>query len=554
MKKKLLSAAVSLIICLSGMSAEAFVLPHDMQVYLIENSAGATVRFDGLINLLDGEMYIPVVPAQPKEVDKLEVIYTYPKNKTFKDRPDVIVFNNNYSLLRVITTGKKRTITNYDNLPQVVLTGVLPQDMLVPTGFYVSENMKGLLGNLEVPVQENLFDKNAKTFSPKVETTENASKSGKKVVKTHKKVAKTAMPPELDNKMYLVTNFDSQYLKIFAPGRPEPLYGLKLKGVLKDVKVTPDKKYLLTAVYGKNVVDIADIANEQVARTLEIEMQPSEILVDDIAQKAYILSTEGKSIFAVNLKDMTITEKIKLNAVPYRMALSPDGSQLAYGDKDSDTVFVLKIDDEYKNIPVTKCTNISKIILDNSNRMYIISRTGNELLVNDYNLNKPFIAGEENEPKGAVLQSKLSYNTRKMLGVGNILPDDIDSADTSEIEDVTATVEQKKVKTGNKPTEMCLHENKLFIVCSADNIIDVFDTNTLKYTDKIELPFKGFPRIITKIEDTPLAIVTSSDAKKYAIINMHTNKIVGTYPLDMPVHSITIINKIHNINLIEQTL
>ena len=557
--KKILSATLISMMLLGGLSAEAVLLPHPMRVYLFNNVAGTSIRFDGLINLPNGTMYVPVIPAQPKDVEKLEIVYTYPEKQPFKSEPEVITFNNNYSLLKVIPDGKKRTLTKYDNLPDVVKTGVLPQDMLVPTGFYVSENLRGILGNLEIPVAITNIEKkpiaaSVQKTAANSDNTVVARKNGKKIVKTHKKALKTIMPKELANKMYLVTNFDSQYLKVFNPGRPEPIYGLKLKGVLKDVKVTPDNKYLITAVFGKNQVDIADIGNEQIAKSIELNMQPSEIAVDKDANKTYIMSTEGKSIFAINLQDMNISEKVTLEAVPYRMALSPDGTMLAYADKNTDNIYVLKLDDEYKNVLVTNCKNVSKIIIDDMNRMYILSRTQNKLLVNDFNLAKPFVTGEEDEDTGVILQKKLAYNTRKMLGAVDILPENSESMDNQEIEPTNATVEEKTIETGFKPTEMFLYGSKLFVVCSGDNEIEILDTETLKIADKIKMPFNGFPRKITGIDNSNLALVTDADAKRYAIINLDTNKITGTYPLDMPVYSITIIDKINNINLIEQTL
>ena len=555
--KKIYKILFLAIMFLSGLSAEAVLLPHQMRVYLFNNIAGTSVRFDGLINFPDGTTYIPVIPAQQKEVEKLEIVYTYPEKKQLKDSPEVIVFNNNYSLLKVLPDGKKKTITKYDNLPDVIKTGILPQDMLVPTGFYVSENLSGLLGNLEIPINVTTIEKRGidiSTSKKEKETKVVTKKNGKKVIKTYKKVLKTTMPKELDNKMFLVTNFDSQYLKVFNPGRPEPIYGLKLKGILKDVEVTPDKKYLITAVFGKKQVDIADIRNEQIAKSIEINMQPSEIVLDKDSNKTYILSTEGKSIFAVTLEDMSITEKVTLEAVPYRLAISPDGTQLAYADKNNDNIYILNLEDEYKNIPITKCENISKIILGDMNRLYILSRTQNKLIVNDYNLNKPFIIGEETDDTGVILQKKLASNTRKLLGGIDILPQNADTYDYSDIEPETATVSEKIIETGNKPTEMFLYGNKLFVLCSGDNEINVLDTETLKYTDKIKIDLNGFPRKITRIDDSNLALVTDAFAKKYAIINLDTNKIIGTYPLDIPVHSITIIDKINNINLIEQTL
>ncbi|MBQ2645347.1 hypothetical protein IJG14_07245 [bacterium] len=565
MKKKILFAMIFTTLLFSNLTSEAVLLPHNMQVYMFTNAIGASIRFDGLINLPDGNIYIPVIPAIEKNVDKLEITYTYPSGKSLNDRPDIICFNNNYSLLRVIPDGKKKTVTSYDNLPEIVKTGVFPQDMLVPTGFYISENLRGLLGNLEIPVnvtsiEKKYLKKEIKQIVQKNNqniTNENSTivnKNGKKIVKTHKKVLKTKMPQELNNKMYLVTNFDSQYLKVFIPGRPEPIYGLKLKGVLKDAKITPDNKYLITAVFGKNQVDIADLSNEQIAKSLELDMQASEIEIDKDTNKAYILSSEGKSIFIVNLQEMQITEKVKVSAVPYRMVLSPDGTQLAYADKNTDKIFILKIDDEYKNVPITTGQNISKIIIDNYNRLYAISRTNNSLIVNDYNLDKPYIVGDEDEDKGVLLQKKLASDTRKMLGVIDFMPQNAESSDKQEIEPVNATVEEKIIKTGNKPTEMFLYGDKLFIVCSGDNIIDILDTKTLKYIDKIDIPYKGFPKKITQIDNTNLAIVTDTNAKKYAIINLDTNKMVGTYSLDIPVNSIIVIDKINNINLIEQTL
>lgn len=557
MKKIITTVATSLVL-MSGLSAEAVLLPHSMRVYLFNNVVGTSIRFDGLINLPDGTMYVPVIPAQQKEVETLAPVWTYPSGLSLKNKPDIIVFNNDYALLKVIKDGRKCTVSAYENLPDVIKTGILPQDMLVPNGFYVSENMKGLLGNLEVPV----FEKTIKTTKKELQAPAEigvpqvvAKKNGKKIIKTRKKVLKTNMPQELSNKMYLVTNFDSQYLKVFVPGRPEPIYGLKLKGVLKDVEVTPDKRYIVAAVFGKNEVDIADISNEQIAKSIDIGMQPSEVAVDKNSNKAYVLSNEGKSIFAINLNDMTINEKVTLEAAPYRMTLSPDGSQIAYADKNTDGIYILKTDDEYKNVPVTKCKNISKMILDDNGRLYALSRTENALYVNDYNLNKPYIIAEEEEDQGVVLQKKLAANTRKFLGGLDINSNEkITNTDIEPTSKNNATVQEFKIQVGNKPTEMFLYDRKLFVLCSGDNVISVLDTDTLKEIDKISISFNGFARKITRVDDTSLALVTDTAAKKYAIINLDSNKIVGTYPLDMPIYSITIIDKINNINLLEQSL
>lgn len=547
--KKIIIYTAALIALICGNVSDAIVLPHDMRDFVLKNMQGSTIRFDGLVNLNDGTLYMPVIPAQPQKVSDLKIIWSYPEKSS---QPDIIVFNNNYSLLKVIKNGKRCTLTNYDNLPEVIKTGILPQDMLVPNGFYISENMRALLGNIEIPIEDTTI----KTTKPmRVQSKAKpvtSNKKSTKIVKTRKKVLKVNMPIELKNKMYLVTNFDSQYLKVFAPGRPEPIYGLKLKGILKDIKITPDKKYIIAAIFGKNQVDIADIRNEQIAKSIDIDMQPSEIALNNNSDKFYVLSTQGKAIFAINLKDMSISEKISLDAVPYQMTLSPDNTQLVYADKNTNSIYILKLDDEYKNVPVTKCKNISKMILDNNNRLFVLSRTENALIANDYNLSKPYVEGDESESTGVMLQKKIAANTQRMLGAISFMPpvEDEPIIDNSE----TATVSETKIAVGLKPTDMYIFGDKLFVLSSGNSEIEIYDKNSLKLLNKIKIPFNGFPRKITRVDNSNLALVTDTVAKKYAVINLANDMIIGTYPLDIPVYSITVIDKINNINLLEQTL
>ena len=550
MKKKLLTL-LALLTMMNGISADAVILPHSMRVFLFENEQNTSIRFDGLINLPDGTMYLPVIPAVPIETDNVKIKWTYPANKKLKDNPDIIVLNNNYSLLKVIQEGNKRTIASYRHIPDEIKTGVIPQDLLVPNGFYVSEDIAGLIGDLEIPVVPTSLKGTANVEIKANKPVSEVKSKTKAVSKTRKKVLKTQMPKDLDDKMYLVTNFDSNYLKVFVPGRAEPVYGLKLKGVLKDAKITPDGKYLMTAVFGKTFVDIADISNEQIAKTLDLGVQPSEIIIDKLNNKAYILSTEGKTLFTVNLKTMAIAEKIEIDGVPYRMSLSPDGTQLAYADKSDDTIYILKLDEDFKNIPVTTFKNVSKIITDN-NRIYSVSRTTNNLKISDYNLNKMIYVNEEEEDKGAILQKKLAGNTARLLGSITLMPsrNSNDHANTE-----TALTEEKELQTASKPTDLYLFENKLYVLCSGQNQLYVLDTDTLKFTKQIQLPLNGFARKITRIDDkSDIALITDTNSKKYCLINLKTSGIVGTYPVDLPINFITVIKKINNVNLVEEAL
>ena len=96
--KKILPAILVSLMLSGGMSAEAIMLPHQMNIYLFDNARDCTVRFDGLINFKDGTTYIPVLPEEIKDVPRLEIVRPYPSGKTLKDEPEKIVFNNGLPL------------------------------------------------------------------------------------------------------------------------------------------------------------------------------------------------------------------------------------------------------------------------------------------------------------------------------------------------------------------------------------------------------------------------------------------------------------------------
>src|SRR5574344_1588982 len=82
-------------------SAFAAKIPNGVQSYIKKSVPNADIRFDGVIILPDGTLYLPLYPSSMKNPDKISVRITYPANKSFKDKPDVVIFNNDFSLLKL---------------------------------------------------------------------------------------------------------------------------------------------------------------------------------------------------------------------------------------------------------------------------------------------------------------------------------------------------------------------------------------------------------------------------------------------------------------------
>lgn len=135
----------------SGLSSVATTLPQKEQEYIKKELPNASIRFDGLVSLSDGTLYLPVLPSNPNKNAKGKIVLTVPSGKRLSQLPDVVLFDTNFALLKVIKTKDgKSTVAQPKDIPLVVKTGLFPQDMLVPPGLYIPEELKIIMGDLKI--------------------------------------------------------------------------------------------------------------------------------------------------------------------------------------------------------------------------------------------------------------------------------------------------------------------------------------------------------------------------------------------------------------------
>jgi len=137
----------------TAMSASATTLPPYVVDVLKKEVPNATIRFDGLISMPNGVVYLPVIPSDSKKNPTGKIVVTYPSNKKLSQFPDVVLFDSNFALLKVIKNKAGQvSVTDSKNIPFIVKTGIFPQDLLVPPGFVIPEDMKIMLGDLDINV------------------------------------------------------------------------------------------------------------------------------------------------------------------------------------------------------------------------------------------------------------------------------------------------------------------------------------------------------------------------------------------------------------------
>ena len=114
-------AVLTLVYCLSAMSSYATKLPPYIVQTIKTDLPNASIRFDGLVTLPDGTIYLPVLPSNPKKNPSGKVVTTYPANQKLTQHPEVVVFDSNLALLKVIKNSKGQlTVTDTKNIPFVV--------------------------------------------------------------------------------------------------------------------------------------------------------------------------------------------------------------------------------------------------------------------------------------------------------------------------------------------------------------------------------------------------------------------------------------------------
>ncbi len=510
MKKILITL---LILTLGTLSAYSTTLPVKLTSYIRNQVPNVEIRFDGLVMYPDKTTYLPLIPAIENPVQDVEIVYSYPAKSNLKNKGEILVFNNNYVLLKVIQTKNGSTISKDTNYPITVKAGMLPQDLLVPSGFYIPESLEGILGDLKIPVgtqNDTIVNKNDDTTHD-----ESTDFLDRKNPITIPKIA------ALKNKLYFISNYDSNFIRVINSDNTQPLYSLKLDSIPKSIIPARNNKYLMITTGGKTYVDVIDVQREEIAKQIDIWTEPSEVVVDDKNSMAYVGAKDEEAIFTIDTKTMELQKKIIVTGCPINMSVSEDGRNLVYQDKNSGQLYVAYTQDKFKIKPLALISNISKVIATND-AVYVISRTKNQLEV---------IAYPPRESEGDIFVSAVSFKT--VFDVQKkYLPRPV----------YNMIMAQKPIT--EKPVDMLYYKDKLFILGAKKNQLDIYDTKTNEIIKTIDLPIGGFSKKLTQVDKTNYVIISNAREEKYLIFDLDTLSTVQQVPLNTRINNLVIMEKV----------
>ena len=367
MRKILLLLGVILISCTSSFAAK---IPDDVRDYINKTIPGTDIRFDGVIILPDNTIYLPLFPSLFSDIKKLEVKESYPANQELKQKPDIIIFNNDFVLMKVISDGAgHKTVLRLQNPPLQVRTGLLPQYMLVPSGLIRPENIKGIIGNLKIDTKNEdiikLTDKESyEEFLENVENIENPE-----------------LIPQLKNKTLFITTNYSKNIQVLDPPEVSPKYSLAQKSIPIDVKAVNKGKFLLVTSHERPFIDVISVADSRFIKQINLGSFPENIILDEANNKAYITSPKASIIYVIDLNTMSLIQKIRVNGYCEKLILTQD--KMFYVDKLKNEIWAIELQNGYALKNSGTFPNISALTFID-NQLYLASRTKSRIAIIDY--------------------------------------------------------------------------------------------------------------------------------------------------------------------------
>lgn len=480
-------------LCLTPL-AEATRLPSNLQAYLYKKDPDVKIRFDGLIVFTNGQNYVPVLPqnfhgtSQPTNVVK-----QWPASA---DYPDMIQFDNNLFLLRLIPTSTdKLTLPRLDTYPMELKEGLLPQDFVLPGSLSIPSELRVLLGTLDYGRPQTLPDELMTLESIKPEGSEgNSTKSAK---------------PQQQPVLYVVDVNQAQVAAL-QPNSGNSKWALPLNCLPTSLAVSKIGDKLYTSCLGRDEVLIIDTQANLITQRLKLSHEPS--LMYHFQQVPWLATAEryDKALTLISTKTQQKEEALELPASIVSITGRPDSPVLYAAEANGKRLFEIDITGKQ------------------------LVRTLNDEKQHDYlkDATSLWVQPERNTLGFLWMTSK-----KKQI---EIIPADkwkddptyrVNSENLQVIDLLTGNL-LRTASIGKKPMGFFPGPDaKLYIPCADSDRVDVFDTQTFQPLESIVLPTGTFPSSVSFTADGRRLLVASAGSEKLLVIDLSDHSIENVITL-----------------------
>ena len=299
--------------------------------------------------------------------------------------------------------------------------------------------------------------------------------------------------PALKNSTFYVTSPIAKNIKVFSANNKKGYYHYKQKLAPNKMSLYNDN-YLIISSYSKRSLSVLSLYDDVIIKEINLKTTPDEIIIT--GDKAYVSSSEGHCIYVIDLINMQATQQILINGMCEKLTLADDGKKIFYYDKQTKTLWGIELDNEYLLKDIGIFPNISKIAYHDG-KIFVTSRTKNRIAIIDY----------------------VEMN---LLGEFDV---------------------------AEKPIDLYIHNNNVYILSARENKIQILDTETEDFVNEILLPNEnGFPSKFYKLKNTNHLLITDTARSAFYLLDLDENKIVLDQIIDEPIANIEIGNIIRKFN------
>ena len=453
------------------LNANAGELPATVQNYLTEKDAEVTIRFDGLIIFTNGETYLPVLPQDPEVGDPVHVVYSVPEGIPY---PDLIQFDNNFFLVRLVQTSSGRLTTPQNvDYPIAFREGLLPQDLVMPNNLYLPAELKIILGNLP--------------YNPSLGNDVVIADPGTGVGDTIKTIPGQELPAAANTEQYngllYLFNMDDQILTVMDAKEGRKKGEVDLQCMPSTLKSSPDGKLLYAACLTTNELAVIDVSANLVKTRIPTGDKPGNILLIDEGKTVLVSSRFTKTVQAIDAENLLPGKEVPIPGNGGVMTALPGSGFVFVADAFADKVYLLDLRQQRVHKTYDTLPNISALwIFQDETRhpeLWVASRSQNQVQTID-------------------------------VPSGNIL---------------------KTFDVGEKPVEMLVHGNNLFVLCASAARIDVIDWRTKALSKPITLAPGSLPSSVALTKTQNRAFIGSSGNPNLYLVDLEKSALVSTQPL-----------------------
>lgn len=522
---RLLSAAM-LLAALSCQAALATELPPGVLNYIRQKDPKVQVRFDGVVIFSNGHTYLPVIPQDPEvNPDPVGVVNTMFENKGFEnkgfenttsgkaDYPDLVHFDNNFFLIRLIQTSSGRLVLpKLASYPVQLKEGLLPQDLVIPEHLFIPDELKIILGELH-------YKPTLEGASPQITPAE--------IVK--KPVSPTA-PQILDRpinppKAQAGTMPLPQLAPINSPqARQVP------QTVSHTTPVTP--KVAFAYSLDDQTLMAIDVHQGKQLNQFDLKCMPSAMVPSTDRKQLYVACLSSSELLSVDLASGLIKARVPLGSKPEDVILLPKARYLVVSNRYNNFISLINTQDM---LPATAENNI---VLGDGHPGVLAAVNNHQIFVADAFDNRIYQVNLQVRKLERTMMALKNTSALWLYTPVSKRPQ-LWAASRSEnkvqVLDMLSGASVATIEVGAKPVALQgvedLNGDKIYVLCAGGERLDVIDADTQTLKQSIALPAGTFPTTMAIDASEQRAYIGGAGKNGLVVVDLATNAVSEVLPL-----------------------